>query len=97
MSLRLADWYSGPQPPHEPQPLPDQVVAPVYDHAPQMRDGRVDQWIQPPRWPDPLVFGDVAAQPEHNPRGIALQSCRGCGVRWEGIAPCWSCAPATGT
>lgn len=71
-------------------------ITPVYDSRPPCSDAHEDEWIRPPRWPDVIVFGNVAAMPEHDLKGIALRGCRSCGVRGDGAFHCWNCGRVTG-
>ena len=85
-----------PEPPHEPEPRPDEPFAAVYDHRPLSMgyDHGGLEAIRPPRHPDQLVFGGQG-QPKHDPSGgYAPCWCARCDVRWAGDAPCWNCGSA---
>lgn len=46
-----------PRPPYLPEPHENEPLAPVYTFVPLGPTVREDDWIRPPRYPDPLVFG----------------------------------------
>jgi hypothetical protein len=90
------------EPPYGPEPHPDEPFAPVYDYRPLGLDlgfgGELGHWVRPPRDPDRIVFGDLAAQPPHEPLGgraplgCETRWCARCDVRWGGdAARCWNC------
>jgi len=81
-------------PPHEPEPHPDEPFAPVYDFTPlgAAPFDKYAHWLPVPRDPDPLVFGDPYGQPRHDPSGgYAPWGCVRCDVRWAGGRRCWHC------
>jgi hypothetical protein len=88
------------EPPHHPEPHPDEPFAPVYDYRPL--DGYVvSAWLPRghavvPRYPDPLVFGQPGARQGLEQDGAGMfRRCHPCGVSWRGEAACWCCGRTT--
>jgi len=82
-----------PLPPYEPEALPDEPFAPVYDHRvpPLLAAGDLER-APSPRWPDALVFGASGAPLGGGPLGEGeFRYCRPCGVKWRGDPRCWAC------
>jgi hypothetical protein len=84
-----------PQPPYEPEPFPDEPLAPVYNYqaSPLLAPGELDA-ASSPCWPNVLVFGGESAgalQGGTQHGDGMLRRCRRCDVTWCGDAKCWNC------
>lgn len=102
MARGIYPYRSRAVPPHEPDPLPGELVAPLYDYeplGPQYAYAYLTAGSLPdPRCPDETVFGDPALQspfPGIGPdgerwRGFVLWCACGAG-RAAGISLCWCC------
>ena len=86
-----------PFPPHDPEPLPDEPFAPVYDRRPPRLDRHEDDWLPDPRYPDARVFGPIGSgelqrRMFYDPYAAwPLRTCTPCGVHWCSGDRCWAC------
>jgi hypothetical protein len=91
------------EPPHEPEPHPDEPFAPVYDFVPLDRPlpgGWLTAMQLPaPRWPDAAAFGppgsgELQAIPMPDSFDFRPHRHCGCGAGWRGDEACWNCGRA---
>lgn len=83
-----------PEPPHEPEPLPDEPFAPVYKGHVPLTTARNPYAGWARARTDPLVFGPPGAtelQGAGITHGDGWPSSCPCGVTWRGEGGCWAC------
>ena len=100
--LEVAAWIGrrsvrvvSPEPPYEPEPLPDEPIAPVYKGHVPLTTARNPYagWV--PARTDPLVFGppdscELQGRRIKPSEDMPYRSC-GCGATWHGGPKCWLC------